>query len=161
MTLPTLSGISGNAEQKTILRTTEQQMQCTVLELQFWSFKYMAVIRIRKIWATFHSYSCDTRREQCVDINSPLKQFSNTSNCIVILRKRSRERRNELKLVWDFVSIENLTSLFSQPFTCVHMNWGEMKLKTAWISYRSFWPEWNFKPAWGFHVNIIYSKRNE
>ena len=73
MTLPTLSGISGNAEQKTILQTTEQQMQCTVLELQFWSFKYMAVIRIRKIWATFHSYSCDTRREQCVDINSPLQ----------------------------------------------------------------------------------------
>ena len=32
-------------------------------------------------------------------------------------------------------------SLFS---TCVHMNWGEMKLKTVWISYRSFWQKWHF-----------------
>ena len=38
---------------------------------------------------------------------------------------------------------------------------GEMKLKTVWISYRSFWPTWNFKPAWDFHLNIIYPKRNE
>ena len=36
-----------------------------------------------------------------------------------------------------------------------------MKLKTVWISYRSFWPKWNFKPAWDFHVIIVYPKRNE
>ena len=51
--------------------------------------------------------------------------------------------------------------MFSQLFTCVHMNWGEMKLKTVWISYRSFWSKWNFKAAWDFLVNIIYSKWNE
>ena len=32
------------------------------------------------------------------------------------------------------------------------MNWGEMKLKTAWISYRSFWPKLDFKPSWDFYV---------
>ena len=25
----------------------------------------------------------------------------------------------------------------------------------TWILYRSFWTKWNFKPAWGFHVNKI------
>ena len=44
------------------------------------------------------------------------------------IRVRSYERWNELKPVWDFISVENLTSVFSQLFTCVHMNWGEMKL---------------------------------
>ena len=77
------------------------------------------------------------------------------------LRVRSHKRRNELRLVWDFISVENLISVFSQLFTCVHMNWSKMKLKTVWTSYRSFWPKWNFKPAWDFHVNIIYPKRNE
>ena len=48
-----------------------------------------------------------------------------------------------------------------QLFTYVHINWGKMKLKTVWISYRSFWLKRNFKPAWDFHVNIIYLKRNE
>ena len=55
----------------------------------------------------------------------------------------------------------NLTLVFRQFFTCVHMNWGEMNLKTVCISYRPFWPKWNFKPAWDFHVNIIYPKRNK
>ena len=77
------------------------------------------------------------------------------------MRVRSHERRNELKPEWDFISVENLTLVFSQLFTCVHMNWGEMKLKTVWISYRSFWPKVNLKAAWDFHVNIIYAKRNE
>ena len=77
------------------------------------------------------------------------------------VRVRSHESRNELKPVWDFISVETLTSVFSQLFSCVDMNWGEMKLKTVWISNRSFWPTWNVKPAWDFHVNIIYSKRNE
>ena len=44
----TLSGISGNLEQKTILQTTEQLIQFTVLEIQFRSLKYTSVIRIRK-----------------------------------------------------------------------------------------------------------------
>ena len=44
------------------------------------------------------------------------------------IRVRSYERWNELKSVWDFISVENLTSVFSQLVTCVHMNWGEMKL---------------------------------
>ena len=42
------------------------------------------------------------------------------------------------------ISFRLKTSVLSQLFTCVHMNWCEMKLKTAWISYRSFWPKWNF-----------------
>ena len=80
---------------------------------------------------------------------------------VMTLRVRSHERRNELKPVWDFISVENLISVFSQLFTCVHMNWSKMKLKTVWTSYRSFWPKWNFKPAWDFHVNIIFLKQNE
>ena len=56
---------------------------------------------------------------------------------ISFLRVRSQERQNELKPVWDFISVENL-------FTCVPMNWSEMKLKTVWVSYRSFWHKWNF-----------------
>ena len=54
----------------------------------------------------------------------------------------------------NFILVENLTSVFSQLFTCVHMNWGEMKLKTVWISYRSFWPKWNVKPAWDFNAHV-------
>ena len=45
-----------------------------------------------------------------------------------------------------------------QCFLYVHMNWDEMKLKPVWISYRSFWPKWNFILAWDFHVNKIYPK---
>ena len=77
------------------------------------------------------------------------------------LRVLSHERRSELKPVWDFIKVENLTSVFSQLSSCIHMNWSEMKLKTVWILYWSFWPKWNFKPAWDFHVNIIYPKRNK
>ena len=55
------------------------------------------------------------------------------------IRVVSHKGRNELKLVWDFMSVENLTSMFSQLFTCIHMNWGEIKLKPVWISYQSFW----------------------
>ena len=60
MTLPALSGISGNSEQNIILQTIEQLMQYTVLEIQFRSLKYKAAIRIRKNFATFHSYPSDT-----------------------------------------------------------------------------------------------------
>ena len=62
---------------------------------------------------------------------------------IVAVRVCSHERRNEL--IWnDFISVENLTSVFSQLFTCVQVNWGGMKLKTLRISYRSFWQKLNF-----------------
>ena len=71
------------------------------------------------------------------------------------------KRWNELKLIWDFISVENFTSVFSQLFTCTHMNWDEMKVNTEWISYRSFWPKWKFKPTWDFNVKQIYPKWNE
>ena len=45
------------------------------------------------------------------------------------LRVPSDKRRNKLKSVWDFISIENVTWVFSQPLTCAHMNWSEMKLQ--------------------------------
>ena len=62
---------------------------------------------------------------------------------VVAGRVCSHERRNEL--IWnDFISVENLTSVFSQLFTCVQVNWGGMKLKTLRISYRSFWQKLNF-----------------
>ena len=44
------------------------------------------------------------------------------------------KQRNELKPIWEFISAENLSSVFSELFICVHMNWGEMKVKTVWIS---------------------------
>ena len=44
----TLSRILGNLEQKTILQVIIQLIQYTVLEIQFPSLKYTAVIRIRK-----------------------------------------------------------------------------------------------------------------
>ena len=44
-------------------------------------------------------------------------------------------------------------------FRWIEAKW--LELKAVWISYRSFWPKWNFKLAWDFHVNIIYPKRNE
>ena len=80
---------------------------------------------------------------------------------IFTLRILSYESRNKLKPVWDFILAENLTSVFSQLFTCAHMNWGKMKLKLVWISCSSFWPKWNFRPAWNLHVNRIYPKWNE
>ena len=71
VTLPALSGISGNSEQKTIFKTIKQLIQYTVLETHFWSLKYTPAIRIAKIWAAFRSYPSDTRRLECVDVNNP------------------------------------------------------------------------------------------
>ena len=34
-------------------------------------------------------------------------------------------------------------------------------LNDPWFSYWSFWPKWNFKPAWDSHVDKIYPKRNK
>ena len=48
VTLPPLSGISGNLEQKIILQTIEQLIHYTVLEIQSRSLKYTVVIKIRK-----------------------------------------------------------------------------------------------------------------
>ena len=35
----------------------------------------------------------------------------------------------------------------------VHMSPGEVKLTSVQILLRSYWPKWNFKPHWVFHVN--------
>ena len=48
VTLPALIRISENSDLKTILQTIEQLIQYTLLEIQFRSFKYTDVIRIRK-----------------------------------------------------------------------------------------------------------------
>ena len=78
----------------------------------------------------------------------------------VYLRERPHERRNELKPIWDFISVENIQfGVQSALYLCSHEC--SMKLKPVWISYRSFWPKWNFKQTWDFHVNKIYPKRNE
>ena len=78
----------------------------------------------------------------------------------VYLRVRPYERRNELKPIWDFISVENIQfGVQSALYLCSHEC--SMKLKPVWISYRSFWPKWNFKQTWDFHVNKIYPKRNE
>ena len=42
----------------------------------------------------------------------------------IYLRVRSRERRNELKRVWDFISVEYLTLVFPQlVFTWIEAKW--------------------------------------
>ena len=72
--LPALSGISGNLEQKTILLTTKQLIQYTVLEIKFWSLKYRTVVKIRKTLSKFPT------------VLSHFRQFSNTSDCINLLK---------------------------------------------------------------------------
>ena len=72
--LPALSGISGNLEQKTILLTTKQLIQYTVLEIKFWSLKYRTVFKIRKTLSKFPT------------VLSHFRQFSNTSDCINLLK---------------------------------------------------------------------------
>ena len=72
--LPALSGISGNLEQKTILPTTKQLIQYTVLEIKFWSLKYRTVVKIRKTLSKFPT------------VLSHFRQFSNTSDCINLLK---------------------------------------------------------------------------
>ena len=51
-------------------------------------------------------------------------------------------------------------SVQSTLYLCSH-ELKQNKTQNGMDLYRSFWPKWNFKPAWGFHVNIIYPKRNE
>ena len=46
--------------------------------------------------------------------------------------------RGEMNSVWNFISVENLSPVFSQPLSCVHMNWGKMKLKPLWIYFGHF-----------------------
>ena len=78
--LPGLSGISGNLEQKSISRTIEQLIQCTILEIQFQSLKCMVFIRMRKSLSNFPSLSkCQAIQGdlQYVDINNPHQMFSN------------------------------------------------------------------------------------
>ena len=69
------------------------------------------------------------------------------------VRVHSHERRNELKAVRDFISVENLASVFSQLFTRVHMNWGEMKLKTVSISALYF-------HILSWHFFIVFHQKN-
>ena len=59
----------------------------------------------------------------------------------MLIRVRSRKRRNKLKPVWDLILVENLTSVFSQLFACVHMNWGKMKLSQYEFRISHF--DWN------------------
>ena len=58
--LPALSGISGNSQEKSILQTTKQLMQFSILDNQFWSLIYTTVIGIRKNLSTSHSYPSDS-----------------------------------------------------------------------------------------------------
>ena len=69
------------------------------------------------------------------------------------VRVHSHERRNEPKAVRDFISVENLASVFSQLFTRVHMNWGEMKLKTVSISALYF-------HILSWHFFIVFHQKN-
>ena len=55
--------------QKTILQTTEQLIQYTVLEIQFRSLKYTTVIRIRKNLETFHSYPNDNGSDKAKTVH--------------------------------------------------------------------------------------------
>ena len=70
-----LSGILGNLEEKTILQTTKQLIQFTVLEIHFQSLEYMAVIRIRKTLSNipFHTSKRWLQDENSVDVNNPLQ----------------------------------------------------------------------------------------
>ena len=67
--------ISGNSEQKTILQTTGQLIQFTVLEIQFRSLKYMTIIRIRKNLSNIPFLSKGDRGqgENSVYVNNPLQ----------------------------------------------------------------------------------------
>ena len=74
MTLPAVSGITGNSEQKTILQTTEQLIQYTVLVIQLRSLKYMTDIRTRKNLSNIPFLSKRyLQGENSVDINNSLQ----------------------------------------------------------------------------------------
>ena len=70
-----LSGISENSEQKTILQTTEQLIQFTVLNIHFRSLEYMAVIRICKNLSNipFHTSKRQLQGKNSVDVNNQLQ----------------------------------------------------------------------------------------
>ena len=86
-------------------------------------------------------------------INTLLQAVSyliiNEFHKVMRFRVRSYERLNEFKPVWGLISVENLTSVsFLRVFT-----WIELK----WNSKRYGFHIGHFD----FHVNMIYSKRNE
>ena len=67
-----LSRISGNLEEKTILQTTKQLIQFTVLEIHFRTLEYMAVIRIHKTLSNipFHTSKRWLQGENSVDVKN-------------------------------------------------------------------------------------------
>ena len=81
--LPTLSGVSGNSEQKTILQTIKQLIQYTVLEIQ------LLLLGYAKIWATFPTQLI--RRQELCWCKQPTSNNFQTlqtvytySNCTII-----------------------------------------------------------------------------
>ena len=98
ISLPALSGISWNMEQKIIiLQIIKQLIQYTFFDLQFWCLKYMVIIKIRKnlsLSAFYHSYPSGKRQTgfplQGVDVNNSLQTVFrhvytvyNYSNCMI------------------------------------------------------------------------------
>ena len=92
----------------------------------------LKILTIALIWISKNSYYC------CWIQRKLWEKMSFCWPLFSYIRVLSHESRNELKPVWDFISVENLTSLFSQLVPCVHMSWGKTKLKQVSISYRSF-----------------------
>ena len=65
MTLPALSRISGSSEQKTILQTTGQLIQFTVLEIQFRPLKHTTVNTQKFEQNSIPIQTIATRQENC------------------------------------------------------------------------------------------------
>ena len=118
MTRPTLSGISGNSEQKTILQTAKQLIQYKAIEAQFRSLKYKAVNRIHKNLSNFlfrefgefgaKNYFTDHRTANT--INTRLQRFSSgPQNTRLLLGyaqiEDCHQRRRDYKLPRDYRSL--------------------------------------------------------
>ena len=87
--LPGLSGISGNSERKIVLQTIEQLIQYMVLEINFRSLKYTAVIRIGKNLSNFPFKRCEAIRRLaavCRCKQSTSNIFQTCLYCIYLLK---------------------------------------------------------------------------
>ena len=101
--LPALSGISGNSEQKDILQTVKKLIQCTVLEIQFRSWKYTIVIRIHRNLSNFPFLSKrykGTRQLHKVDVNNP---FQTVFKHMHIVYTYSNCMINQLLYCWQMI----------------------------------------------------------